>query len=141
MATSRGSVVIDFPSRDTSVPSVTPSASAATGEAMATGHQIQGPAAAATIAPSGQLVTIQSLGGGRTLIHPLYIKVEQFGDEWLATSHDLALVGRGESDLEAVDDLRAGVAELFNSLSDMRDELGPLMRDQLAFLDRLAGLG
>jgi hypothetical protein len=85
------------------------------------------------------MLTIQNLGNGRVFVHPLFVTVEQAGDDWCAVSADLALVGRGESDLEALDDLRAGISELLDSLSEMRNDLGPLMRDQLAFLERLTG--
>lgn len=90
-------------------------------------------------ANAAQLMTIQNLGRGHVLVHPLYISVEQSGDEWFASSLDLALVGRGESDFDAVDDLRDLIRELYESLSEMRDSLGPVLVDQLAFLDRLSG--
>jgi hypothetical protein len=84
-------------------------------------------------------MTIQNLAHGHVFVHPLYVTVEQNTDEWFASSGDLALVGRGESDFEAVDDLRAKIAELYDSLLEMRDSLGPLLRDQLTFLERLSG--
>jgi hypothetical protein len=43
------------------------------------------------------------------------------------------------TDLDAIDDLREQVSELYASLSEMRDTLGPYLVDQLAFLDRLSG--
>ena len=86
-----------------------------------------------------QVMTLQNLANGLSLVFPLYVSVERSGDEWLATSTDLALVGRGDSDLESVDDLRAQVTELYESLIEMRDSLGPLLVQQLAFLDRLSG--
>ncbi|MEP7308199.1 MAG: hypothetical protein ABJA98_22065 [Acidobacteriota bacterium] len=87
-----------------------------------------------------QLATIQNLGNGHVLVHPLYVSIDQSGDEWFAMSHDLGLVGRGESDLDAIDDLRASIRELWESLTEMRDNLGPLLRDQLRFLERLSGV-
>jgi hypothetical protein len=85
------------------------------------------------------VATIQDLGNGLVFVNPLYISVEIAQDECLATSRDLALVGRGDSDFEAVDDLRELVAELFESLLEMRATLGPHLQRQLAFLERLAG--
>jgi hypothetical protein len=38
-----------------------------------------------------------------------------------------------------LDDLRDLVGELYESLSEMRDSLGPHLVSQLVFLDRLAG--
>jgi hypothetical protein len=94
----------------------------------------------ATQAASSQTVTLQALGGATVLLHPLFVRLEQLGLEWFATSFDLALVGRGETDFEAIDDLRSQVGELFESLSVMRDEIGPHLLTQLAFLERLAGI-
>jgi hypothetical protein len=91
------------------------------------------------IARSAQLLPLQDLGTGRCFVHPLYVSVEQNGDEWFALSADLVLVGEGESDLDALDDLRAKIGELFDSLVEMRSELGPVLRKQLMFLERLAG--
>ena len=88
---------------------------------------------------AAQTLTLQDLGNGLALIHPLYLAAEQVGEEWLVTSTDLALVARGESVLEALDDIREHVAELFESLLEMRETLGPHLRNQLAFLERLAG--
>lgn len=67
------------------------------------------------------------------------MKAERNGEQWFAISHDLGLVGRGESDLEAVDDLRAQIAELFDSLIEMKESLGPHLLNQLKFLERLGG--
>lgn len=88
---------------------------------------------------SRQFVPMQDLGAGRSFVHPLYVAVEQNGEEWLALSADLGLVGVGESELDALDDLRSTIAELFDSLVEMRAELGPALRSQLAFLERLSG--
>jgi hypothetical protein len=86
-----------------------------------------------------QFVPIQDLGTSRSFVYPLYVSVEQNGDEWLALSHDLGLVGAGESEIEAIDELRSQIGELFDALVEMRADLGPLLRNQLAFLERLAG--
>ena len=142
MAGQSRAAVIEFPTRrDTSVlgSEVTVTSSvAATGGTVVAGQTQAVPVSAS--AAQAQLLTIQNVGNGHVFVYPLSVSVDHVGDEWFATSPDLALVGRGESDLDAVDDLRAGVADLFDSLLDMRHELGPLMRDQLALLERLAGL-
>jgi len=138
---SQVSAVINFPVRDTSAPSgvgatLASSATATGGATVEAANTFQ---AATGSAQPVQMLTIQNLGNGRVFVHPLFVTVEQAGDDWCAVSADLALVGRGESDLEALDDLRAGISELLDSLSEMRNDLGPLMRDQLAFLERLTG--
>lgn len=92
------------------------------------------------VVKSAQFFPLQDLGTGRSFVHPLYVSLEQNGDEWLALSPDLGLVGGGESDLDALDDLRSQIGELFDSLAEMRAELGPALRNQLAFLERLAGI-
>jgi hypothetical protein len=89
-------------------------------------------------AAQGYLTTLQDLRGGRVLIHPLYVRIDPVEDGFTATSQDLSLVGRGESDLDALDDLRSQIAELFSDLESMRETLGPLPLDQLLFLERLA---
>jgi predicted RNase H-like HicB family nuclease len=87
----------------------------------------------------GQIFTLQDLGNGVAFLHPLYLSADFAGDEWFITSPDLALVARGESVLEALDDIREQIAELFDSLRQMRESLGPRLRNQLGFLERLAG--
>lgn len=84
-------------------------------------------------------VTLQQLSKGIVLIHPLYVRLERMGDEWLATSMDLALVGRGDSDFEALDDLRDLIGEFYSDLIEDRDRLGPDLLSQLNLLERLAG--
>ena len=85
------------------------------------------------------MLPLQDLGTGRAFVHPLFVSVENNRDEWFALSADLGLVGHGESDLEAFDDLRDKIGELFDSLVEMRSDLGPALRNQLKFLERLAG--
>jgi hypothetical protein len=93
----------------------------------------------AVIARSAISMTIQSLGNGVVFVHPLFVTVEGAEDEWSATSTDLSLVGEGESEISAVDDLRDQVSELYDVLSESRDDLGELPHRQLRFLERLAG--
>lgn len=95
-------------------------------------------AVVSTAAPSGYFTTIQNLGGGIVLVKPLYVRVDFNGSEFLVSSADLSLVGRGESEFEAVDDLRDQIRELFASLREMRETLGPYLVAQLQFLEALA---
>ena len=88
---------------------------------------------------SVHIVPLQDLGDGRCFIHPLYVAIDVVGDDYRATSNDLALIGTGDTEFEAVDDLREQVAELYESLAELRPDLGPHLANQLAFLDRLAG--
>lgn len=88
---------------------------------------------------AAQILTIQDLGNGRAFVFPLYVSAEPVGGEWLTTSLDLGLVGRGETATDALDDVREQIAELFESLEETRETLGPYLRSQLAFLERLAG--
>lgn len=88
--------------------------------------------------PSGAAtVTLQQVGSALVLVHPLYVQVEQIGGTWFATSKDLVLVGRGETEFDALDELRAMIYELWESLVEMRDALGPHLAAQLHFLERL----
>ena len=94
------------------------------------------------VSPTGRvtdLATIQSLGDV-ALVHPLYVRLEQHAAGcWYAISADLGLVGEGEADLDALDDLRDQISELFGSLRELRETLGPHLVRQLAFLEKLAG--
>lgn len=90
-------------------------------------------------ARSSDLATLQDLGNGLVFVHPLFIRLEQQSDVWNAISADLNLIGEGESDLDAIDDLRGQIADLYESLIEMRSSLGARPAMQLAFLDRLAG--
>ena len=79
---SQGAAIIEFPTKDTSVPSVASATVASS--ASATGGD--GPAAPqiqtlghAAVERLFQLLTIQNLGQGRVLVQPLYISVEQAG--------------------------------------------------------------
>lgn len=97
------------------------------------------PIATSSAARPGQIFPLQDLGNGCCFVHPMYVMVDSMGDEFHAVAADLAMVGRGETEFDALDDLRAQVAELFESLSEMKEALGPHLRMQLAFLERLAG--
>lgn len=84
-----------------------------------------------------QFATIQDCGHV-FFISPLYVTVERLGGEWSAQSTDLGLIGGGESEFEALDDLRSQIGELYAALHEMKDSLAPMLQAQLAFLDRLA---
>ena len=88
---------------------------------------------------SSSTVTLQQLSKGIVLIHPLYVRLERMGDEWFATSMDLALVGRGDTDFDALDDLRDLIGEFYSDLMEDRDRIGPDLLSQLNLLERLAG--
>ncbi len=88
---------------------------------------------------AAQIIPLQDLGNGLCFIHPLFVVLDQIDSDFTATSVDLALTGRGTSSFEAVDDLRDQLAELYESLTELRDRLGPYLQRQLAFLDKLAG--
>jgi len=91
------------------------------------------------IGSSVATATLQQVGQGLVFVHPLFVQLEQLGGEWFATSTDLALVGRGETQFDALDELRAMVAELHEALTEMRESLGPHLQGQLHFLERLEG--
>ena len=96
-------------------------------------------AVASPIGRVTDIATIQSLGDA-VLVHPLYVRLEQHtAGCWYAISADLGLVGEGEEDLEALDDLRDQLSELLGSLRDLRQTLGPHLARQLAFLEKLVG--
>ncbi len=85
-----------------------------------------------------EIVTIQALGP-YSLVFPLYVTVEEGADDYIARSADLELVGLGDSEVTALEDLRDQITELYDALRSDRQNLGPLMAQKLAFLDKLAG--
>jgi hypothetical protein len=92
------------------------------------------------VAQPPTLMTLQHLGPEITLLYPLYVTVEGSGALWFASSTDLALVAEGETDDDALEELRELVRWLFVELSELRDSLGPVPLAQLIFLERLAGI-
>lgn len=91
------------------------------------------------IVSRGYSTTLQHLGGDHVLVYPLFVRVEHVSGEFVAISQDLAITGCGETELDALDDLRSGVSELFAFLQETRAQLSPYLLAQLRFLERLAG--
>ena len=61
-----------------------------------------------------------------SLTEPLSVALEYDGKQVIAYAHDLDLFGYGETENEALDDLRRTVADLYYTLREERASLGPM---------------
>ena len=99
-----------------------------------------GPMAAArrAVLPA-RIVPISFLGS--TQLHfrtPLFVTLEESPiGLFLAGSYDLDLVGEGDSEFAALEDLREQVLELFIALREMKEQLPQHLQAKLAFLESL----
>lgn len=60
------------------------------------------------------------------LVGPLSVSLEYDGEQVIAHAPDLDLFGYGDTECEALDDLRCTVADLYYSLQEERESLGPM---------------
>lgn len=72
------------------------------------------------------------------LARPLHVVTEESAvGAFIAASYDLDLAGQGETEFDALDDLRGQVLELFVTLREMRANLPKHLSAKLAFLESL----
>jgi len=60
------------------------------------------------------------------LREPLAVYLEHDGEQMIAFCYDLDVFGYGDTETEALQDLRQTAADLYFALRDNRNELGPL---------------
>jgi hypothetical protein len=60
------------------------------------------------------------------LRNPIAVSLEDDGAQVIASAYDLDLFGYGETEGEALDDLRRTIVHLYRALRDDADALGPL---------------
>jgi len=60
------------------------------------------------------------------LVEPLSVSLEYDGEQVIAYAPDLDLFGYGDTESEALDDLRRTVADLYYALQEERESLGPM---------------
>jgi hypothetical protein len=84
-------------------------------------------------------VPVSFLGSENVILkRPLHVVVDESPTgSFLAASYDLELAGQGDTEFDALDDLRSQVLELFLALRDMKDRLPDHLRARLAFLETL----
>jgi hypothetical protein len=78
---------------------------------------------------------------GIELREPLAVLVEQDGEQVIAVCYDLDVFGYGDTENEALDDLRRTVADLYFELKEHPEELGPLPELVWAYLSRIIAEG
>jgi hypothetical protein len=74
---------------------------------------------------------------GVELREPLAVLVEQDGEQVVAVCYDLDVFGYGDTESEALDDLRRTVADLYLALKEQQQELGPLPERVWTYLSRI----
>ena len=87
----------------------------------------------ATIAQRGSYAAIERPIFVNSLRHPtlrlrspMAVSLIDDGEQIIAAAYDLDTFGYGDSDSEALDDLRRAVVDLYATLKDNSDSLGPL---------------
>lgn len=81
-------------------------------------------------------VFIRDLGNPRlSVTAPIPVSIEVADGQVTACCYDIEQFGAGESEFAALDDLRATIVELYDTLKEERN-LGPLPRRQLAYLEQ-----
>ena len=88
------------------------------------------------------IVPVQVLDDERvTLTRPFYVVVEQSGDSFIATFFDAHVSASGETQWEAVDNVKDLVAATFHRLRRApADKLGPIPTRQIAALRHFISL-
>ena len=82
-------------------------------------------------------VFIQDLRDSRLAVaEPIPVSIEVADGQVTACCYDIEQFGTGDSEFAALDDLRATIVELYNTLR-REPRLGPLPAQQLAYLQRV----
>lgn len=94
-----------------------------------------------SLASSAVSLFIRDLGNNLVLLEPLAVSVQRSEAQFLAYSFDLDEMGSGETESEALNDLRAAIAESYFLLRDEQDKLGPVQQRHWNYLSRVARTG
>lgn len=84
-----------------------------------------------------KIVPIETLNERFTLKRPIFAVLEQSEGTVTATYYECELFGEGESEFEALDDLRQSLVEYYLELRDSLETLGPLPAKHLRVLSEL----
>lgn len=143
---SESAKVVSFPSRDVTAANTMGHRSTdslgVTGEPNDAGGippRSSGAPSAVVVTQVPRIVPIQFLGREDIkLSSPIFAVIEESPNgDYTAVSHDLELGGLGHSDFEALDDLRAQIAELYDALQEMSGDLPGHLRLKLVFLESM----
>ena len=78
-------------------------------------------------------IFIDSLNSDKYFIRkPISVTIERFENVYLATNYDLDIYGYGDSEAEALDELKSLILEFFEDLKDEKD-LAPVPKKMMAF--------
>lgn len=86
---------------------------------------------------SPRVVPLMNFGEALMLRYPLFIVVEESDGAIVASSFDLELAEYGETEFEALDNIRAAVLELYGVLCEMEDP-PPHLASKRRFLKALS---
>ena len=78
-------------------------------------------------------IFIDSLNSDRYLLKKrISVTIEYFENTYIATNYDLDIYGYGDSEIEALDELKTLIVEYFEDLKDEKD-LAPLPQKMMTF--------
>jgi hypothetical protein len=91
-----------------------------------------------TLASSQRPVLLYSLRHpDLRLVEPLSVSLECDGEQVIAYAPDLDLFGYGDTESEALDDLRRTVADLYYTLQEEHKSLGPMPAQVWGYLSHI----
>lgn len=83
-------------------------------------------------------IFISDLGHPNYLLkQPLPILIEAEQDIYIATNYDTGLFGYGDTELDAIKDLREAIIDCFQDLTKDPENLGPIPRQILNYLSNI----
>ena len=81
---------------------------------------------------------ISNFGSEFVPLRPIYVVLDESAmGVFTAASYDLELVGQGDTEFEAIDDLKAQVVEIYSVLREQRDNLSQPLAGKLMFFESL----
>ena len=84
------------------------------------------PTTKSPIEPASKQILLGSLGDGRLrVIMPIAVTLTTENDDYIAEAEELSEFGFGKNPSEAINDLQRALAELWFTLQQERDRLGP----------------
>lgn len=89
------------------------------------------------VATSSKIVPIETLDGGLKLRRPIHAVIERSEGIVTATYYECEVFGEGDSEFEALDDLRCCIVEHYRELCEFEHSLGPLPTRHLQILKDL----
>lgn len=84
-----------------------------------------------------KVIPIENLSATLLLARPILAVIEHDAGSVTATHYDTEVFGVGETEFEALDDLKESLIEYYSDLSSNPDDLGPLPKKHFLLFSRL----